>query len=422
MRKPVALLAVAAMVTVGLVGAGGVASASPTPILLNLPQGTAFAIVGHSCGGIQETSAAVGFDPTTGYPTGQVGLSTSCGGSGRGGGSHSTTYTGSADVTWDFTGAVVTYSVPASGGTVPGFAASDGNGNQLYDSGSSAYLALASGYVPVPRVTSVSVSQGPSSGGTSVTITGTGFTGATQVSFGTTPAANFTVAGDTSVVAVSPAAPAGTVDVTVTGPGGTDTTAPLDQFTFVAAPTVSGLSPSSGALNTTPPVTITGTGFTGASEVTFGDQPAGFTVDSDTQITATVPVGEAVDTVGVRVTTVGGTSAPGPAAVYSYAPVSVCGTGCAFTSPAAVSAASEEYFAFTVTTTGGVTPVLTATGRLPVGVTFVDNGDGSATLSGTPAPRGKKPPAGTYRLKLKAAFAYGGVTKTVKQTLVLTVS
>jgi hypothetical protein len=100
----------------------------------------------------------------------------------------------------------------------------------------------------------------------------------------------------------------------------------------------------------------------------------------------------------------------------------VCGTGCAFTSPAAVSAASEEYFAFTVTTTGGVTPVLTATGRLPVGVTFVDNGDGSATLSGTPAPRGKKPPAGTYRLKLKAAFAYGGVTKTVKQTLVLTVS
>jgi hypothetical protein len=422
MRKLMTLVVGASMGALGLVGASGVAAATPVPIPLNLPQGTAFAIVGASCGGIQETAATTGFDPVSGYPTGEVGLSTRCGGSGRGGGYHTTTYTGSANVTWDFTGTVVSYSVPASGVAVPGFSATDANGNQVYDSGSLAFLLLASGYVPAPRVTAVSVGQGPASGGTAVTISGTGFTGATNVDFGATPAASFTVANDNSITTVSPTAPAGTVDVTVTGPGGTDVTAPLDQFTFVAAPVVTELSPNSGPLNGGTQVVVTGTGFTGASSVTFGGQYALFTVDSDTQITATAPVGEAVDVVTVKVTTVGGTSATGPAATFSYTPVSVCGAGCAFTSPAAASAATGVYFTFTVSTTGGVTPYFTAKGKLPVGVTFVDNFDGTGTLSGVPVANGKKPAAGTYKLKLAATFAYGGVSKTVKQTLVLTVS
>ena len=39
---------------------------------------------------------------------------------------------------------------------------------------------------------------------------------------------------------------------------------------------------------------------------------------------------------------------------------------------------------FTVTTTGVPTPTITRTGALPAGVTFVDNGNGTGTLSGTP--------------------------------------
>ena len=422
MRKFVTVVVAAASAAVGLVGVAGTAGAVTTPMLLTLPQGTAFGILGHSCGGIQETSATTGFDPTTGYPTGEVGMSTRCGGSGRGGGYHSTTYTASADVTWDLTGAVVAYSVPSSGSAVSGYSATDASGNQVYDSGSSAYLLLADGFVPAPRLTAVSLVQGPASGGTSVTITGTGFTGATQVSFGSTPAAGFTVAGDTSIVAVSPAAPAGTFDITVTGPGGTSAAAPLDRFTLVAAPAVSGLSPNSGPLNGGTQVTITGSGFTGAGTVSFGGNPALFSVDSDTQITATAPTGDAVDVVGVTVTTAGGTSASVPAAVYSYTSPSVCGAGCAFTSAASVTATTGTPFAFTVTTTGAVTPVLTARGKLPAGVSFVDNGDGTATLSGVAGPTGKKPAAGTYKLKVTATFATVGLAKTIKQTLVLTVS
>jgi hypothetical protein len=70
-----------------------------------------------------------------------------------------------------------------------------------------------------------------------VTISGTGFTGATAVAFGTTAvdAGSFTVVTDTSITTTSPAVPAGTgtVDVTVTTPAGASATSSADQFTYV---------------------------------------------------------------------------------------------------------------------------------------------------------------------------------------------
>jgi hypothetical protein len=399
------------------------AGASPSPIPLVLDQGSAFAIVGHSCGGIQEQSYADGFDPVSGFPTGVVDLSTSCGGSGRGGGYHSTTYTGSADVTWDLTGTVVTYSSPATGATDPTFEATDASGNELYGSGTTAYLLLAPGFTPAPRVVGVSVGTGPATGGTAVTITGTGFTGATGVAFGATPAASFTVESDTVISAVSPAAPAGTVDVTVSSAGGPSATAPDDLFSFVALPTVTGLSPAAGPLEGGNQVTITGTGLTPVTEVDFGDQAAAFTVEGDTQITATAPAGESPDTERVSVTSVGGTSSGGPQTTYTYLAPTPCGaSGCAFTSPATASAQTGEPFTFTVAATGGVVPSFTHKGKLPGGVTFVDDLDGTATLAGTPTDRGHKPAAGVYRIHITATFAAAGTVKRVTQDLVLTVS
>ena len=95
---------------------------------------------------------------------------------------------------------------------------------------------LTAGESGLPTVTSVSPTSGPTAGGTSVTITGTGFTGATAVDFGTT-AATITANTGTSITATSPAGSAGTVDVTVTTPGGTSATSTADQYTYIAAPT-----------------------------------------------------------------------------------------------------------------------------------------------------------------------------------------
>ena len=74
-----------------------------------------------------------------------------------------------------------------------------------------------------PTVTSISPASGPPAGGTSVTITGTGFTGVTAVKFGSTAASSFTFNSGTSITATSPAG-TGTVDVTVTTPKGTSAT------------------------------------------------------------------------------------------------------------------------------------------------------------------------------------------------------
>jgi len=78
---------------------------------------------------------------------------------------------------------------------------------------------------PAPTITAsgVSPNTGSTSGGTTVTITGTGFTGVTTaVTFGGT-AASFTVNSLTQITATTPAHAAGTVDVTVTTGAGTAT-------------------------------------------------------------------------------------------------------------------------------------------------------------------------------------------------------
>ncbi len=163
--------------------------------------------------------------------------------------------------------------------------------------------------LPVPVVTAVSPSSGPSTGGTAVTIAGTNFTGVSAVHFGATPATAYTVQSPTSIDATAPAGPLGPVDVTVTTSQGTSATSPGDQFTFTAppAPTVTGVSPDSGSTAGGTPVTITGTAFTDASAVTFGATPATtFTVTSATSIAATAPAGSG--TVDVTVTGPAGTS------------------------------------------------------------------------------------------------------------------
>jgi hypothetical protein len=113
--------------------------------------------------------------------------------------------------------------------------------------------------IPPPTVTKVRPARGPTSGGTEVVIEGANFNGATQVRFGDTAAASFTVRTAAEITAVTPAEPAGKVDVTVTTPepgGATSAISAKDRFTFEEeANTPVGTTPTT----TDPPKTTTGT-------------------------------------------------------------------------------------------------------------------------------------------------------------------
>jgi hypothetical protein len=171
---------------------------------------------------------------------------------------------------------------------------------------------------PAPSVTGLSTSAGPLAGGTSVVIHGSNFTGASAVEFGSTAATSFTVVNATTIDAVAPAGSVGIIDVTVETTGGTSATSVADNFTYVAAPTVTDTSPYEGPTTGGTVVTVYGTNFTAATAVDFGSTPAtSFTVISSTIINAVDPA-ELAGTVDVTVETAGGASATSSADEYLY--------------------------------------------------------------------------------------------------------
>jgi hypothetical protein len=132
MPRRIALGAVASvLIVLGLVSEASAA----TPTSLLVPQSTAFSILGRSCGGIQEQAFATGFDPASGYARGDVYLQTRCGGSGRGGGYKTTTYSAWVEVDWNWFGQARTATRLASApaGLSPAFSAEDAYGDRLHN-------------------------------------------------------------------------------------------------------------------------------------------------------------------------------------------------------------------------------------------------------------------------------------------------
>ncbi|HTA13187.1 MAG TPA: IPT/TIG domain-containing protein [Solirubrobacteraceae bacterium] len=172
---------------------------------------------------------------------------------------------------------------------------------------------------PLPSVIAVVPAAGPLAGGTSVTITGANFAGATAVDFGSTPAKSFVVHSASSITAVAPAGSLGVVNVTVTTPAGISPPLSADRFDYVAAPVVKSLSVKKGPGAGRTTLTITGANLEGASAVRFGSSAAeSFTVNSAKSITAVSPAG--AGTVDVTVTTAGGTSATVKGDEFQYTP------------------------------------------------------------------------------------------------------
>lgn len=167
------------------------------------------------------------------------------------------------------------------------------------------YVAATSA---APAVTSIAPNSGPLAGGTSVTITGTGFAPGDTVDFGNVASTTASCSSATSCTATSPApSPAVTVptmeDVTVLD--GTTASAIVtgDEFTYTSGPAVASISPTSGPLTGGTSVVITGTGFATTDTVAFGSvgSPTTAPCTSTTTCTATSPAGTAAGPVDVVV-------------------------------------------------------------------------------------------------------------------------
>ncbi len=194
-------------------------------------------------------------------------------------------------------------------------------------------IEFAGAAVGAPTLTSISPASHTRGGaGFTVTLTGTGLTGANAVTL--TPAANITVSNinvvsDTTVTAtftISAGAARTARNVTVTTPGGTS-----NAVTFtVVAPVLTSVTPNTGSRNSSVPVAIAGSGFTAATGVTVsaGITVSAFTVVSDTQITATfnIPSGTALGNHNVTVVVPGGNT--------GTLPFRVTGAIVTFTGPA----------------------------------------------------------------------------------------
>ena len=173
-----------------------------------------------------------------------------------------------------------------------------------------AYTATGSNFTVYPVPTISSFTPTDVFAGTSVAITGTNFvSGQTTVSFGSKVATGVHWTSETQVEATVPS-DATTNSIKVTTPGGdVFSTSP---YIFHQAPTILSFTPTTLGVGTQ--VTITGTNFTGLSEVKFGGYAATVDSSNDTTIRTTVPDGVNVNGT-ISATTPGGTATSG---TYTY--------------------------------------------------------------------------------------------------------
>ncbi|MBS4096767.1 MAG: IPT/TIG domain-containing protein, partial [Sulfuricella sp.] len=371
----------ATSVTIGGVAATGIAVVNATTITATAPAGTAGAasIVVTTPGGISTeaslftyiaTPTVTGISPSTGPTAGGTGVTIT-----------GTNLTGATSVTIGGAAATSLSVVNATTitATTPAGTAGAANVAVTTPGGTGTGTGLFT-YAAAPTVTGISPSAGPTAGGTTTTITGANFTGATAVTIGGVAATGVTVVNATTITATTPAGTAGAANVAVTTPGGTGTGTGL--FTYFAAPTVTGISPSAGPIAGGTAVTITGTNFTGATAVTIGGAAAtSISVVNATTITATTPAGTA-GAANVTVTTPGGTDTGTSLFTYAAAPIvtAISPTSGPVAGGTAVTITGTNFTGATAVTIGGaaatslsVVNATTITATAPGGTAGVTN-------------------------------------------------
>ncbi|WP_378944150.1 putative Ig domain-containing protein [Mesorhizobium sp. ANAO-SY3R2] len=249
----------------------------------------------------------------------------------------------------------------------------------------------------VPLLTSVSPAKGAETGGTNVTINGWYFTGATSVTFGDLPAAQFSVSSDRTISAKTPAHAAGAVDVVVTTPGGTVRLPNGFTYDDLPAPIANAASATVDANSSANPITLNVTGGAAASVTVASPASHGTATASGATITYTPTAGySGSDSFTYTATNATGTSSAATVTVTVSAPTF------AF-APASGSLPNgkvDDAYSQALSATAGTAPYSYAvtSGALPAGLA-IDPVTG--TISGTPSA------AGEASFTVTATDAYG---------------
>jgi len=354
-------------------------AAPPVPAVTSLSEST-----GPSAGGTTVTVLGTGFTPSS---------TVSFGG------------TAAQSVTYLSPEALTVVSPPGTGlvdvvaGTAGGHSATS-TADQFY-------------YGSSQTVTGLSPAAGPTTGGTMVTITGTGLTGATAVGFGGEAASSFTVVSGSEIQAVAPPQPAGSVDVEVVTPAGGSAQGQADLYTYNggAAPVITSTGSTTLTAGTVGSFTVTTSGDPTAVLTESGTLPSGVTFVDNGNGTAALAGTPAAGTGGTYPLTITASNGISPDATQSF--TLKVDEAPAITSQASATLIGAVGDSFTVTTTGFPMPVLAESGSLPAGVTFTDNGNGTATIAAT----ANVASVTTFRIT-----ASNGVSPAATQTFTLTVA
>ena len=203
------------------------------------------------------------------------------------------------------------------------------------------------------------------------------------------------------------AASAGTYPVTFTAANTGGTTTQSFVLTVTGAPAITSAATATATVGSGFSFTVNTTGAPAPALAEAGALPQGLTWTDNHNGTATLAGTPGVGTGGVYKLTVTATNSGGTATQAFTLTVDQAPS---VTSAATATATHGTAFTFTFTSAGYPVPNVTHTGTV-AGLTYTNNGNGTATLKGTPRT------AGTYSLTITAKDSVGTTTQTFTLTV-----
>ncbi|QMU79567.1 hypothetical protein GXW83_31545 [Streptacidiphilus sp. PB12-B1b] len=266
-----------------------------------------------------------------------------------------------------------------------------------------------------PLITSAATASAGVGTAFTTTLTATGAPAPALKESGALPGGvSFTDNGDgTATLAGTPAAGSGgSYPLTVTAANASGSVTQDFTLTVSSTPAVSSPATAAFSTGTAGSYPVTSTGYPAPVLTESGALPSGLVFKDNGDGTGSISGTAAAGTAGSYPVVLTATNANGAGSETVTVTVSQS-TGPVITSAAALTLAAGKAGTFTVTTTGTAPITLTESGALPSGVAFKDNGNGTATLSGTPAVTAD----GVYPLTLTARNGVGSTTQELDLTV-----